>query len=278
LRAIREPSFAIDGEILILEGDHAADFAAVMLRLHPAESRVRKLAVETPATFVAFDVLAIGDEDLRDVPFASRRAHLERLLRNPTDRVIATPIADDPLVAREWLARKRAGVDGVVAKARDLRYRAGARAMTKVKSTRTADCVVAGMRVYGDAVASLVLGLYDGAALRHVGVVIALPDLERRRLFDELRPLVTSLRGHPWEHGFGLGPSPLGRLGGSAGRWDPAHMELDWTPLRPERVVEVRYDIVDADRFRHPAQLVRWRPDRDPRSCTIEQLREAAHA
>ena len=272
-RALEETSFAIDGEIVVI-GPDRFDFASVMLRLHPAESRVRRLARETPATFIAFDAIAVGADDLRGAPFVERRAHLERLLGRADPRIVLTPISDDPRAAREWLhSRPGRGVDGVVAKPRTLLYRSGVRAMTKVKRTRTAECVVAGMRIFEDSVASLVLGLYDDTgALRHVGVVIAFPERERRTLFAELAPLATRLRGHPWEHGFGLGHSPLGRLGGAAGRWDPETMELDWVPLRPERVAEVRYDIVDGDRLRHPARFVRWRPDRDPRSCTLEQL------
>src|SRR4051812_9318587 len=274
LRSLRETAFAIDGEIVVIGRDRF-DFAAVMLRLHPAESRVRRLATETPATFIAFDLLGVGAEDLRGTAFFERRARLEQLLARADPRIVLTPISDDPDAAREWLRTQTgSGIDGVVAKPRALPYRAGRRVMTKVKRRRTADCVVAGMRVFDDSVASLVLGLYDSArALRHVGVVVSVPDRERRAMFTELAPLVTSLRGHPWEHGFGLGRSPLGRLGGSAGRWDPNEMDLDWVPLRPVRVAEVQYDTVDDDRFRHPARFVRWRPDRDPSSCTFDQLR-----
>ena len=271
--SLAEPSFAVDGEIVVIGADRF-DFGAVMLRLHPAESRVRRLARETPATFIAFDVLAIGNEDLRGSAFVERRARLEGLLAGATPRVRITPISDDPGAARTWLhTPEGSGIDGIVAKPRTLLYRPGVRAMTKVKRRHTADCVVAGMRTMGDRVASLVLGLYDeSGALRHVGVVISFSDRDRRALYDELAPLVTAIAGHPWEHGFGIGHSPLGRLGGSAGRWDPAEMDLDWTPLRPERAAEVRYDTVDDRRFRHPARFVRWRPDRDPRSCTFDQL------
>jgi ATP-dependent DNA ligase len=144
----------------------------------------------------------------------------------------------------------------------------------KVKPRRTADCVVAGLRTFprGDVVASLLLGLWDGPALRHVGVASSFTDVQRAALRDELRPLATSLEGHPWQRGFGLEPSPVGRLAGAAGRWDPRSMDLDWTPLRPLRVCEVAYGQLDGRRFRHPAQFVRWRPDREPRSCAFDQL------
>ncbi|HUQ42258.1 MAG TPA: ATP-dependent DNA ligase [Candidatus Limnocylindrales bacterium] len=272
-RDVHAESFVLDGEIVII-GPRAFDFGAVMLRLHPAETRVQRLARETPATFIAFDVLAIGDEDLRSRPFAERRGCLERLITSAPPAIVLTPISDDPRAAREWLrASAGTGIDGVMAKPRALAYRPGVRAMTKVKLRRTADCVVAGMRELPDgSVASLLLGLYEDGALRHVGVVVSMPRQQRSELARELAPLVVPLEGHPWERGFGLGQSPMGRLGGSAGRWDPAEMSIDWTPLRPDLVAEVRYDTVDAGRFRHPARFVRWRPDREPRSCTRAQL------
>ncbi|MCU1279993.1 MAG: ATP-dependent ligase, partial [bacterium] len=189
--------------------------------------------------------------------------------------LLATPATDDVDVARLWLERfSGRGIDGVVAKPCELRYLPGKRAMVKVKRERTADCVVAGFRWFGDqrVVGSLLLGLYDGAELRHIGVSSAFSGARRAELADELRGDVVPLRGHPWAHGFGLGPSPMGRLPGAAGRWDPTEMTQDWVPLAPSRVVEVAYDHIDGTRFRHPARFVRWRPDREPRSCTFAQL------
>jgi ATP-dependent DNA ligase len=267
--------FVLDGEILAVRDD-VFDFAAIMARLHPAASRVERLRRETPATFVAFDVLAVGADDLRTVPFAERRTALETLARARGRSVVVTPITADRDIAADWLEQfAGAGVDGVVAKHRELAYEPGKRAMVKVKNERTADCVVGGFRWMNERelLGSLVLGLYDeGGALRHVGVVTSFTEHARRELARDLEPFVTSLEGHPWEHGFGLERSPLGRLLGAAGRWDPAEMALEWVPIRPQLVCEVAYDQVDGHRFRHPARFRRWRPDREPRSCSLEQL------
>ena len=275
LLALDSDRFALDGEIVVVRNGEF-DFPALMARLHPVPSRVERLRHETPATFIAFDLLALGDEDLVDEAFADRRRRLEALLALADRPIVLTPITDDVEVAADWLARcNGAGVDGVVAKHRTLRYEPGKRAMVKVKTEQTADCVVGGFRWKADApvLGSLVLGLYDDAGdLRHVGVVTSFTEVRRQELLDELRPVATSIEGHPWEHGFGLEPSPLGRLLGAAGRWVPEEMEMDWVPLRPERVCEVAYDQLDDHRFRHPARFRRWRPDRDPRSCTVEQL------
>jgi ATP-dependent DNA ligase len=260
----------IDGEIVIA-GDGGFDFAALLNRTHPAASRVARLARETPATFIAFDLLALDGHVLGE--FAERRRALVELLPEP-GRVQATPATDDPATAARWLDQIGTSIDGVVAKALDLRYQPGKRAMIKIKRVRTADCVVAGFRLLADdkAVSSLLLGLWHGDELRHVGVCSQFTRERRRALLRELIPLITAFAGHPWERGFNVGKSPIGRLPGSAGRWDPAEMEADWIPLRPDRVVEVSYDHLDGQRFRHPAQLVRWRPDREPPSCTFEQL------
>jgi ATP-dependent DNA ligase len=262
----------VDGEIVI-EGADGFDFAALMLRTHPAASRVAKLAAETPATFIAFDLLAEGDVDLMRTPFAERRERLVRKLEGLSARVRVTEATEDPAEAARWIDQ-RARFDGVVAKHRELVYAPGKRAMLKFKPQHTADCVVAGMRLFGPPpeVASLLLGLWDGESLRHVGVVSQLADAKRKALVAELEPDVVPLEGHPWERGFGLERSPMGRLPGAAGRWDPAEMERDWVPLAPRRVLEVAYDHLDGQRFRHPARFVRWRPDREPRSCTFEQL------
>ena len=284
LAALPVDSFVLDGELLVA-GPGGADFEALLLRLHPSASRVERLRRETPATFVAFDVLELGGDDMREAPYDERRDRLARLLDGVTGpRLVLTPSTDDPDVARAWLDHAGAGIDGVVAKAAGLRYEPGRRVMVKVKLERTVDCVVAGMRALdGGAVASLLLGLYDdqteespgSPVLRHVGVVTSFTAAVRRALGEELGSLVVALAGHPWEHGFHLAASPVGRLKGAAGRWTP-DLEPDWVPLAPVRVCEVAYDRYEQARFRHPAQWRRWRPDRDPRSCTFAQLDDRA--
>jgi ATP-dependent DNA ligase len=272
----------LDGELVIQQrgtapaaSPHAPGFELLMRRLHPAASLVARLSRETPARYVAFDVLAVGASDLRGAPFVERRAALERLLADARDdRLAVTAATRDPGVAAGWLdGALGPGIDGVVAKPDDLRYDAGRRTMIKVKRLRTADCVVAGARPLPDgAISSLLLGLYDDEErLRHVGVVTQRPTADRRRLADELAALRIPLADHPWREGFAIGRSPLGRLKGSAARWTP-DMEHDWIPLRPERVVEVGFDQVDEDRFRHPARLIRWRPDRTAASCRLDQI------
>jgi ATP-dependent DNA ligase len=277
LQGLRVARFVVDGEILVLR-EEGSDFPALMSRLHPAASRVERLRAETPASYVAFDALLVGDDELLEAPFEHRRSRLEELLAPARPPIFSTPISDDPGTAEGWLRRFHGGgVDGVVAKHRSLPYLPGKRAMVKVKQELTADCVVAGYRELIDEplVASLLLGLYDGAGgLRHVGVATSFTTARRRELLEELAPSVTSLRGHPWERGFGLGPSPVGRLAGAAGRWTP-DMVHDWVPLRPDRVCEVAFDQLDRGRFRHPARFRRWRPDREPRSCTFDQLEVA---
>jgi ATP-dependent DNA ligase len=276
-------SFVVDGEIL-LAGDPDErradpDFAVLMSRLHPAATRVERLRLETPARFVAFDLLADGPTDLRERPFAERRAALERLLAGVDPVISATPATRDAGEARRWLEGTFPGVDGVVAKPDDLRYEAGRRSMIKIKRLRTADCVVAGLRAMETrGVTSLLLGLYDaGGVLRHVGSITQLSAADRHRFLGELAPLAVPLEKHPWRDGFTIGASPLGRLPGSAARWTP-DMEHDWLPLRPERVIEVGFDQVDGDRFRHPARFIRWRPDRTATSCGIEQILPAPPA
>jgi ATP-dependent DNA ligase len=275
--------FVVDGEIVILGGETASffDFAALLARLHPAASRVERLRRETPASFIAFDLLAIGPDDLRECPFAERRQRLVALLAKAPEPIVVTPATEDPEVAARWLSAG-GGVDGVVAKAADLRYQPGTRAMVKVKRQRTADCVVGGFRYYGGeadcGLSSLLLGVYDAAGdLHHVGVATTFADDERLGVLTEVSSSVTGLAGHPWAEGFGVGPNPGGRLQGAAGRWTP-DLPLDWVPVRPVLVAEVGYDQLDGDRFRHPARFRRWRPDRDPRSCTFEQFEEGEPA
>ena len=276
LQTVAPPTVALDGE-LVVSRDGRADFAALMSRLHPAASRVARLAAESPATYVVFDVLHL-DGDLLTAPFRERRRRLESLLATAGPPLALTPATADPARAAAWLdAPAWSGIDGVVAKDLDAPYEPGRRAMVKVKAERTADCAVAGLRVFGDEpiVGSLLLGLFDGGVLRHVGVATSFPRPKRVALADELRELVTPLAHHPWRDGFALEGGPMGRLRGAAGRWLP-EMGLDWVPLRPDRVAEVTYDQVDGIRFRHPARFKRWRPDRDAASCTIDQLAERA--
>lgn len=265
----------LDGEILV-PADDEYDFTRLMARLHPAASRVIRLSSEVPATLVAFDLLALEGRDLRDRPLAERRLALETVIPADTDRLRLTPATTSPETADGWLRESAPrGIDGVMAKHRDLRYRAGERAMLKVKLERTLDCVVGGFRLLADRPlpSSLLLGLYDEAgALEHIGVAGGFSERLRLELLDELRPLAGSLTGHPWERGFLLGGSPVGRLKGAAGRWAPDEMSLDWIPVVPLRVVEVSYDHLDARRLRHPARFRSWRPDRDPLSCTFEQV------
>jgi ATP-dependent DNA ligase len=280
LRGLRSERLVLDGEIVLRAGT-GSDFDALLARVHPAASRVARLSRETPAELVAFDLLARGDEDLRDRPFRERRLLLADLLHGAAPTVRLTPASQDPEVAARWLALDDPGVDGVMAKPADLPYRPGARVMLKVKREHTADCVVAGFRTYVDRrlLSSLLLGLHDDAGrLVHIGIVQSFKRERRRELLDELAPLAVPLSGHPWEHGFLVGGGATGRLAGAAGRWAPGEMALDWVPLAPQRVCEVAYDQLDRNRLRHPARFRRWRPDREPRSCTLDQLAAPAAA
>jgi ATP-dependent DNA ligase len=265
--------FVADGEIVVV-GERGFDFAAALNRTHPAASRVEMLSRTTPATFIAFDLMALDGKQLG--PFAERRRALLELIPEG-ERLRPTPATGDPALAARWLDHVGPGIDGVVAKALDALYQPNKRAMIKIKRARTADCVLAGFRILPDrTVSSLLLGLWQGDELRHIGVCSQFSRDRRRELLRDLIPLLAKIEGHPWERGFNVGRSPIGRLPGSAGRWDPTEMERDWIPLRPERVIEVSYDHLDEQRFRHPAQFVRWRPDRDAPSCTFEQLPVAA--
>lgn len=271
----------LDGEIMVVR-DGIADFEALLARLHPAASRATELSQRTPASYVAFDVLATAETDLRDEPFTTRRAILGEITAGAQPPLRLTPTSPDETTAAEWLRRSAAGggVDGVIAKPRDLEYQEGRRAMVKVKTERTADCIVAGARVFADppGVASLLLALYDDAgALRHVGVASSFAKDRRRDLLDEIAPFVIGLHEHPWRHGFGGDTGRVAKLPGAATRWTP-EMSLDWLPLRPQLVCEVAYEHVDNGLFRHPARFRHWRPDRDAESCRTDQLREVAHA
>lgn len=266
----------VDGEIVIATAT-GLNFEALQLRLHPAESRVRLLAEQTPAAFIAFDLLALGDRDYTTCPFAQRRAALVEALAGSGPVFHVTPATTDIDTAHCWFAQcEGAGLDGVVAKPLDGRYLPDKRAMFKVKHARTADCVVAGYRLHksgDDAIGSLLLGLYRGdGTLASVGVIGAFPMATRRRMFVELQPLVTTFEGHPWNWAAAAAADPdSSRRYGGGSRWN-AGKDLSFVPLRPERVVEVRYDHMEGQRFRHTAQFNRWRPDRDPRSCTYDQL------
>jgi ATP-dependent DNA ligase len=267
----------IDGEIVIAT-DHGLDFEALQQRIHPADSRVRMLAERTPASFIAFDLLALGDDDYTGRPFSERRGSLVDAVSSATHtgRLIhVTPATTDQATAQRWFDEfEGAGLDGVIAKPLTITYQPDKRIMFKIKHERTADCVVAGYRVHksgADAIGSLLLGLYkDDGTLASVGVIGAFPMAERRRLFTELQTLVTDFEDHPWNWAAHEAGERTPRKN-EFSRWN-AGKDLSFVPLRPERVVEVRYDHMEGERFRHTAQFNRWRPDREPRSCTYAQL------
>ena len=278
LRAALPARCVVDGET-VLPVDGRLDFEALLQRVHPAASRVRRLAAETPCHFVAFDLVALGDDALLDTPLAERRARLEDALTTGAD-VHLTPWTDDRALAEDWFAQfEGAGLDGVVGKAADLPYVPDKRLMKKVKHSRTADVVVAGYRVHksGRGVGSLLLGLYDGrGVLQHVGVVGALPMDRRLVLEHELQPLLTAPGSrHPWQEWSGAAePQPGDRVpGGAQSRWQQGK-DLSFVPLDPVLVAEVAYEHMEGTRFRHTAQLRHFRPDREPESCTYEQLEE----
>jgi ATP-dependent DNA ligase len=271
----------VDGEIVVADtARNTLDFEALQQRIHPAASRVKLLAQQTPASFVAFDLLALGDSDLTGEPFARRRELLEQALADAQPPIHITPATMDFDVATRWFEQfEGAGLDGLIAKATTLTYQPDKRVMSKIKHTRTADCVVAGYRVHKsgeESIGSLLLGLYDErGVLVSVGVIGAFPAATRRALFTEMQPLVTTFDGHPWDWAKQMEGERTPRKG-EGSRWNNAK-DLSFVPLRPERVVEVRYDYMEGIRFRHTAQFERWRPDRDPRSCTYEQLDRPVH-
>lgn len=265
----------VDGEIVI-GGPGGLDFDALLNRIHPAASRVALLAEATPASFVAFDLLALGDDDLRARPFSERRALLEDALAGAAAPVHLTPATSDPATAADWFARfEGAGLDGVIAKDVDLAYVEDKRLMLKVKHERTADCAVAGFRWHkdGGGVGSLLLGLHDDAGtLHHVGVATSFSVARRAELAAEVKPYrAGALEGHPWQGWAEAGGVEGQRQPGGPSRWN-AKKDLSWEPLRVELVAEVGYDNLQGDRFRHATKLVRWRPDREPTSCTYAQL------
>ena len=266
----------VDGEIVVPEASgERLDFETLQQRIHPAASRVTLLSETTPAHLIAFDLLALGDRDLMRQPFAERRRMLEEALAPARSPIHVTPATADRDVAVRWFDEfEGAGLDGIVAKPLDGTYEQDKRVMFKIKHVRTADCVVAGYRAHktdAKAIGSLLLGLYDEKGdLHNVGVIGAFPMHQRRRLFEELQPLITTFDRHPWNWAEEEAGTRTPRHS-EFSRWSQGK-DLMFTPLRPERVVEVRYEHMEGDRFRHTAQFERWRPDRDPRSCTYEQL------
>jgi ATP-dependent DNA ligase len=286
LRASLPERCVIDGEVVISR-DGALDFEALLLRIHPAASRVKMLAASSPASFVAWDLLALGDEDLRAVPQGERRARLESALADAAPPVHLTPATRDRVLAAEWFERfEGAGLDGVVAKRLDAPYQPGKRAMLKIKHQRTADCVVAGFRWHkngpGTHVGSLLLGLFDDeGTLHHVGITSSFTWERRAALVEELAPLRDrALDEHPWREwaqwaGYGDADASGQRLPGATSRWNRGK-DLSWEPLRTERVVEVAYDHLQGSRFRHATTFKRWRPDKPPAECRYDQLEETA--
>jgi len=267
----------VDGEIVIAT-PHGLDFELLQLRLHPAASRIAKLAKETPSSFVAFDLIALDGRDLRQTPQRDRRALLERALGQVEPPIHLTPMTRDPRTAAEWLSRfEGAGLDGVVAKPELGIYEPGKRAMIKVKHVRTADCVVAGFRWHkngkDELVGSLLLGLYDDrGSLHHVGVTSSFTMAMRRQLALELEPLrANAIEHHPWREWAEAGAHEMTRMPGGQSRWS-AGKDLSWEPLRIERVCEVKYDHMQGSRFRHAAVFLRWRPDKRPADCRYDQL------
>ncbi|MFF3743235.1 ATP-dependent DNA ligase [Streptomyces kronopolitis] len=270
----------LDGEIVIAH-DGRLHFEELLERIHPADSRVRTLAERTPASLVAFDLLALDSATLMHEPQTARREALVEALRPARAPVHTAPATTDQELARRWFTQfEGAGLDGVVAKPLDLPYRPGDRAMFKIKHARTADCVVAGYRLHksGPVVGSLLLGLHDEAGhLQHVGVCASFPMARRQALIEELAPLrMADVAGHPWGEWADEAAHASRRMPGGPSRWSGGK-DLSWVPLRPERVCEVAYDHMEGDRFRHTAQFRHWRPDRTPESCTYAQLEEPVH-
>jgi ATP-dependent DNA ligase len=286
LRAALPERCILDGEVVISK-DGELDFEALLLRIHPAASRVKMLAAESPASFVAWDVLALGDEDLRSTTQGERRARLEAVLGSAEPPVHLTPATTDRSLADDWFHRfEGAGLDGVIAKRLADNYQPGKRAMLKIKHQRTADCVVAGFRWHknglGTHVGSLLLGLFDDeGTLHHVGVTSSFSWDRRAALAAELEPLrKDALDHHPWKEwaewsAFGAADASGQRLPGATSRWNRGK-DLSWEPLRLERVAEVAYDHLQGDRFRHATTFQRWRPDKQPEACRYDQLEETA--
>jgi ATP-dependent DNA ligase len=266
----------VDGEIVVADADgKGLDFDALQQRIHPAESRVKMLAEQTPSEFVAFDILALGDENLMETPFGERRRILEAELHQNTG-VHLTPATTDAGIAARWFTRfEGAGLDGLMVKSLDGVYTPDKRTLVKVKHERTADCVVAGFRIHkdGEGVGSLLLGLYgDDDRLHHVGVCAAFTAVFRKELVDELGPLTeNALDGHPWQGWAEAQADSTQRMPGGFSRWN-VNKDLSFVPLRVERVVEVTFGQLESGRFRHGVTFQRWRHDRTPESCRYDQL------
>ena len=283
LRAVHGPDarFVLDGEVVIARDAGGLDFEALLLRIHPAASRVAMLAEQSPASFVAFDCLADGADDLRSASLDERRARLESLLADPPPSVLLTPATSDPPVARHWFdVFEGAGLDGVIAKRAEQRYVPAKREMAKVKHQRTADCVVGGFRWHkngpGTMVGSLLLGLWnDAGQLQHVGVTSSFTVEKRKELVGFLEPYrKNALEGHPWKEWREWEETAAlsgRRLPGATSRWNRGK-DLSWEPLRPELVCEVAFDHLQGDRFRHGTTFQRWRPDKPPADCRYDQL------
>jgi len=282
LRAELPDRAVLDGEVVIA-GPNGLDFEALLLRIHPAASRVARLAAETPASYVAWDLLALDGDDLRSLPQGERRGRLDEALRDAVAPIHLTPATRDPGIAADWFDRfEGAGLDGVIAKRLDAPYQAGRRAMLKLKHARTADCVVGGFRWHakgpGTLIGSLLLGLFDAAGtLHHVGVTSSFTMERRAELVEFLHPYRTdALVGHPWA-GWAEWAETAAESGqrvpGATSRWNRGK-DLSWEALRPELVCEVAFDHLQGDRFRHGATFRRWRPDREPASCRYDQLAE----
>lgn len=266
----------VDGEIII-RTDQGLDFDALQMRIHPAASRIEKLSVEIPASFVGFDLLAADGRDCMAEPQHERRRRLEELLADVPAPIYLTPVTRDRDTGEIWFEKfEGAGLDGIIVKPVDAIYQPGKRAMIKVKHERTADCVVGGFRWYkntDDAVGSLLLGLYDdGRVLQHVGVTSSFTMAKRKQLAKELAPLRENAKtDHPWQ--IGGDADDENRTPGAQSRWS-AGKDLSWEPLRVERVCEVKYDHLQGDRFRHATRFLRWRPDKQPEECRYDQLEE----
>ncbi len=280
--AVREqlpPRCVLDGELFVAVGQRL-EFEVLQERIHPAASRVEMLAETTPASFVAFDVLALGEESLVDAPFSERRARMESALADLAGPCYLTRTTTDAAEAERWFEHfEGAGLDGVVAKPLGAPYVENARSMLKIKHARTADVVVAGYRLHKTStperplLGSLLLGLYADGALQHVGVAASFTEARRAELLEELRPLECDVADHPWGAWREWAVANPDRVPGTQSRWSQGK-DLSFTPLRPERVLEVGYEHMEGSRFRHTAQFKRWRPDRDPESCGYEQLEE----
>jgi ATP-dependent DNA ligase len=282
VEAIREQlpeRCVLDGELFVAIGDRL-EFEVLQERIHPAKSRIDMLAEKTPASFVAFDLLAHGDTAYASRPFSERRTALEDALGALPGPCYLTRTTTDPAVAEDWFHQfEGAGLDGVVAKPLTTPYEQNARTMLKIKHERTADVVVAGYREHKTStperrlLGSLLLGLYADGKLQHVGVSASFSEKRRAELYEEMQELVVPIAEHPWGEWEEWAIANPDRVPGTQSRWS-AGKDLSFTPLRPERVLEVAYDHMEGRRFRHTAQFRRWRPDRDPESCGYEQLEE----